>query len=205
MIRIALALAVAVAVMASAAAEELITAPDGKLIRLKGDGTWEYVVDREGNPVRRAAPLGQAEPPAIRRIAPRHAPAALAEAAKAAPAGAVALRIVNLYRGREGACFVTVAAFNNSAARLVRFYPRLEMLDRNNAALGRLEPKFQELHAGRARYLELPVHAADCDRIAAARLQGVYACRMAPGTQEVTCGMDQRAHALPDGVVPLIN
>ena len=202
MIRIALALAVVVAVMASAAAEELITAPDGKLIRLKGDGTWEYVVDREGNPVRRAAPLGQAEPTAIRRIAPRHAPAALA---KAAPAGAVALRIVALDRGREGACFVTVAAFNNSAARLVRFYPRLVVLDRNNAALGHLEPKFQELHAGRARYLELPVHAADCDRIAAARLNGIYACRMAPGTQEVTCGMDQRAHALPDGVVPLIN
>ncbi len=202
MIRIALALAVVVAVMASAAAEELITAPDGKLIRLKGDGTWAYVVEREGNPVRRAAPLGQAQPPTIRRIAPRHAPAALA---KAAPAGAVALRIVALDRGREGACFVTVAAFNNSAARLVRFYPRLVVLDRNNAALGHLEPKFQELHAGRARYLELPVHAADCDRIAAARLQGIYACRMAPGTQEVTCGMDQRAHALPDGVVPLIN
>ncbi len=202
MIRIALALAVVVAVMASAAAEELITAPDGKLIRLKGDGTWEYVVDREGNPVRRAAPLGQAEPPAIRRIAPRHTPAALA---KAAPAGAVGLRIVALDRGREGACFVTVAAFNNSAARLVRFYPRLVVLDRNNAALGHLEPKFQELHAGRARYLELPVHAADCDRSAAARLNGIYACRMAPGTQEVTCGTDQRAHALPDGVVPLIN
>ncbi len=202
MIRIALALAVVVAVMASAAAEELITAPDGKLIRLLGDGTWEYVVDREGNPVRRAAPLGQAQPTSIRRIAPRHAPAALA---KAAPAGAVALRIVALDRGREGACFVTVAAFNNSAARLVRFYPRLVVLDRNNAALGHLEPKFQELHAGRARYLELPVHAAECDRIAAARLNGVYACRMAPGTHEVTCGMDQRAHALPDGVVPLIN
>ena len=45
MIRIALALAVVAAVMASAAAEELITAPDGKLIRLLGDGTWEYVVD----------------------------------------------------------------------------------------------------------------------------------------------------------------
>ncbi len=106
---------------------------------------------------------------------------------------------------RIALALAVVVAFNNSAARLVRFYPRLVVLDRNNAALGHLEPKFQELHAGQARYLELPVHEADCDRIAAARLNGVYACRMAPGAHEVTCGMDQRAHALPDGVVPLIN
>ncbi len=185
-----------------AAADSLVTAADGKVIRLKADGSWEYVRDRGGNPVRRAEPLGRADPTSIRRIEPRHAPAALRAAA---PAGAVGLRIVQLVRGHEGACFVTVAAFNNTEARLVRFYPELTVVDRDNVALGPVAPKFQELLAGRARYLELPVHAVDCDRIAAARIGRVYACRTDREGDAIRCGTDQRAHALPDGVVPLVN
>ena len=203
MIRFAFTLAMIVAVaLPAAAAESLVTDRDGKVIRLKDDGSWEYVLDAAGNPVRQPQPLGSAGASAVRRIDREHTPEALQ---RVAPPGAIGLRIVSLDRVREGACAVTVAAFNNTGARFVRFYPEMVVLDRDNATLGRLEPKFQELLTGRARYLELPVHAVNCDRIAAARVQSVYACHASGKAQKVSCGSGQRVHALPDGVVPVIN
>lgn len=202
MIRIAFALAMSVAVAVPAAAESFVTARDGKVIRLKDDGSWEYVRDAAGNPVRRPEPLGSAEASAVRRIDREHAPEALQ---RAAPPGAIGLSIVSLDRAREGACTVTVAAVNNTGARFIRFYPEMVVVDRNNATLGHLEPKFQELLSGRSRYLQLPVHEVNCDRIAAARVHGVYACHAGGPTREVSCGSGQRTHALPNGVVPLVN
>ncbi len=202
MIRFAFTLAMIVAVVVPAAAESFVTGRDGKVIRLKDDGSWEYVLDAAGNPMRRPEPLGSAEASAVRRIDREHAPEALQ---RVAPPGAIGLRIVSLDRGGKGACAVTVAAFNNTGARFVRFYPEMVVLDRDNATLGHLEPKFQELLTGRARYLELPVHAVNCDRIAAARVHGVYACHASGRAQEVRCGSGQRIHALPGGVVPVVN
>ena len=202
MIRFAFTLAMIVAVVVPAAAESFVTGRDGKVIRLNDDGSWAYVLDAAGNPVRRPEPLGSAEASAIRRIDREHAPEALQ---RVAPAGAVGLRIVSLDRVREGACAVTVAAFNNTGARFVRFYPEMVVVDRDNATLGHLEPKFQELLTGRARYLELPVHAVNCDRIAAARVEAVYACHASGTAQAVSCGSGQRVHALPNGVVPVVN
>ncbi len=49
------------------------------------------------------------------------------------------------------------------------------------------------------------MHAVRCDRIAAARVQDVYACHASGKAQKVRCGSGQRVHALPDGVVPVIN
>jgi len=202
MIRFAFALAMIVAVVVPAAAESIVTGRDGKVIRLQDDGSWTYVADAAGSTLRRPAPPGYTEASAIRQIGPEHAPEALQ---KVVPAGTVGLRIVQLVRGREGACFVTVAAFNNTDTRLVRFYPELTVVDRDNVALGPVAPKFQELLAGRARYLELPVHAVDCDRIAAARIGRIYACRTDRRSDAIRCGTDQRAYVLPDGVVPLVN
>ncbi len=68
MIRFAFALAMIVAVVVPAAAESIVTGRDGKVIRLKDDGSWEYVLDAAGNPVRRPEPLGSAGASAIRRI-----------------------------------------------------------------------------------------------------------------------------------------
>ncbi len=202
MIRFAFTLAMIVAVVVPAAAESIVTGRDGKVIRLKDDGSWAYVLDAAGNPLRRPGPLGSTEASAVRRIDQAHAPEALQEVA---PAGTVGLRIVSLDGVREGACAVTIAAFNNTGARFVRFYPEMVVVDRDNATLGHLEPKFQELLTGRARYLELPVHAVRCDRIAAARVQDVYACHASGKAQEVSCGSGQRVHASPDGVVPVLN
>ena len=184
----------------SALAETLATTADGRVIRLKDDGSWEYVLDRGGNFVRRSGPLGQLAPTETMRIDPKHKVDALRSAA---PPGAISLRIVKTDRTQREGCFVTVAAFNNTADRFVRFYPEMIAIDRNNTPLGQLDPKFQELHSGMAMYRESPLHQVDCDMIAGVQVNTIYACRETD--HQVRCDTGDGAYALPDGVIPIVN
>ncbi len=208
MTRLMLAIAVLIAVIGPVAgpvaADEVVVAPDGKVIRLKPDGTWEFVLDVEGNAVRQRQPLGLAEPTAIRMIPQEHDAAALERSVEP---GAVGVRIVGISAVPHQGCFVTVAAFNNSADRFMRFYPEIEIVDRNDVPLGHIEPKFKELQGGQAVYIEELVRGlARCDQIAAAKVRHVYACTESSTTRSLQCGDGRRAvQPLPDGVIPLVN